>query len=196
MDRNFGKLSSEHKTSLLWLLRRKAAFYTLALIFLSIGIIELIQGNPLDLMIIIMFIIASILILLSLIYAKSFKAAIYEEGFVYSSGFWFKKTVELSFSDMKDIDWWSDVKGEDFWDAVLLDRILGYAILGLFLGFSLAIGGVEIYKKDGNSIKLKTSRDKNYRRFVEELKSAFEQWEASQELIVSPKAKKKRRKNK
>ena len=173
MDRSFGKLLSEHKTSLLWLLCRKAAFYIPALIFLWIGIDELIRGIPLDGMTITMFIIAAILILLSLRYAKSFKAAIYEEGFAYSSGL--KKVVELSFSDVEDIDWWSEVKGEDFWDAVLLNRIFGYVILGLFIGFSPAIGGVEVHKKDGSTIKLKTSRDKNYRKFVEELHSTFAQ---------------------
>ena len=194
MDRNFGKLLSEHKTSLLWLLCRKAAFYTPALIFLWIGIDELIQGNPLDEMIITMFIIAAILILLSLIYAKSFKAAIYEKGFVYSSGL--KKAVELSFSDMKDIDWWSEVEGEDWWDAVLLSRIFGYVVRSLFVGFSPAIGGVEIHKKDGSTIKLKTSRDKKYRQFVEELQSTFAQQKASPELRTSRKAKRSRHSNK
>ena len=182
MRKDYGKLLSEHKTSLFWLFKRRAAFYIVALFLFSFGIVGFIVApynftENIDLYAA-LFAVGVIFLLLSIKYTKSFKASIHERGFIFTYGFT-KKRISMGFNELAEVYWQEDAKGEEYEHSLIIGNIVARLIINLFVGFSHRIHGITLLKQNGNAIDLKPSRNNDYRQFIMELDLALQEWCAS-----------------
>ncbi|MCL2386443.1 MAG: TFIIB-type zinc ribbon-containing protein [Defluviitaleaceae bacterium] len=165
----FGRQQAEHKTSRLRLLRR--LLFCLPALF-SLWISWDIFFYAEDNYGVIMFaVIGVILLLMSVICIRRFKASTFANGFIYSSGF---KRVELSFDDVEKIV----VQGEKNIGGCL-NIILSFFFVPIFI-WAVMVGFEDkrravIHKKDGTVLKLQKLRDENYHEFIDNLSKTFKQ---------------------
>jgi len=170
---NHGALLSEHKTSWLWVFRVGIWFFIPAIFCILTGILELtyefestgsLFGDYF------FFIVAGILLILSIAAIRPFRGIVFEDGFLYGSSL---RLVNLRFDEVESVQL-EEVEFGEHLDG--LDGLVVGLIGGLFIW--LFIGKIEkrravIYKKDGSIIKLMKSREKNYSKFIDELDSFF-----------------------
>lgn len=190
MENDFGKLVSEHKTSLWWLIKRRAAFYGMALLLFSFPIADFILGpeyfaENIDIWVAFSA-IGVIFPLLSIRYTKSFKAAIYERGFILTFGFT-KKKVEMSFNELSGVYWQEEAKYEYFLGGTL-EQIGPKLLIGVFVGWAPRIYEITLLKQNGVAIDLKSSRNNDYRQFIMDLDAALQEWCAGAGQKISKEA--------